>query len=367
MRGNYSTIYLRKEFELLDVTDIDRLYLEVRFDDGVNVWINGVNVLSENVPGAELSYNAVTSNRSENHDFTSYSISEPHNLLAEGTNVIAVQVVNQSLGSSSDCFIDIRLTGEEDHGASEDATPPSGRGPRKYEVEAIWESEEITDPQATTAVIPASVLSPGRTYRVRCRMKDNTGRWSHWSEPVQFAAGEPVLQGVAADLRITELMYNPADPPDGSDSDNYEFIELKNTGDSTLALTQVSFVDGIVFDFNDSAVTHVGPGQFVLVVRNRSAFESRYGQALSPIIAGEYSGRLANGGERVALVDYWDGTIAEFEYDDGGSWPPLADGQGHSLVPLASALVEQGDGSLSDAANWRASTNVGGSPGTDDP
>jgi hypothetical protein len=198
-------------------------------------------------------------------------------------------------------------------------------------------------------------------------MKDNTGRWSHWSEPVQFGAGEPVLQGVAADLRITELMYNPADPPDGTDNDDYEFIELKNTGDGTLALAHVSFVDGIVFDFSESAVTHIGPGQFVLVVSNTAAFESRYGQALSPIIAGQYSGRLANGGERVTLVDYWDGTIAEFEYDDSGGWPALADGRGYSLVPLAAALVEQGDGSLSDPANWRASANGGGSPGMDDP
>jgi len=198
-------------------------------------------------------------------------------------------------------------------------------------------------------------------------MKDNTGRWSHWSEPVQFVAGEPVSHGVAADLRITELMYNPADPTDGMNNDDYEFIELKNTGDSTLALTHVSFTDGIVFDFNDSTVTHLGPGQFVLLVSNRATFELRYSQTLSPIIAGEYSGRFANGGERVVLVDYWDGTIADFEYDDEGSWPDLADGQGHSLVPLASALAEQNDGSLSNAANWRASANVGGSPGKDDP
>jgi len=367
MRGNYSTLYLRKQFEVFDVTDIDRLYLDVRFDDGVNIWINGVSVLSENVPGVELPYDVVTSNRSENHDFTSYLVSEPQNVLVEGRNVIAVQVVNQSIGSSSDCFIDVRLTGEEGHNASEDTTLSPGREPGKYEIDAVWESEEITDPEATTVAIPASVLSPGRTYRVRCRMKDSTGRWSHWSEPVQFGAGEPVLQGVAADLRITELMYNPADPPDGTDNDDYEFIELKNTGDGTLALAHVSFVDGIVFDFSQSAVTHVGPGQFVLVVSNRAAFESRYGQALSPIVAGQYAGRLANGGERVALVDYWDGTIAEFEYDDSGGWPALADGRGYSLVPLAAALVEQGDGSLSDPANWRASANVGGSPGMDDP
>jgi len=162
-------------------------------------------------------------------------------------------------------------------------------------------------------------------------------------------------------------MYNPPDSQDGTNNDDFEFIELKNIGDNTLDLTHVSFADGIVFDFNDSTITYIEPDQFVLVVSNRAAFESRYGQALSPIIAGEYSGRFANGGERVALVDYWDGTIAQFEYDDEGSWPDLADGQGHSLVPLASALVKQDDGSLSNAANWRASTNIGGSPGEDDP
>jgi hypothetical protein len=198
-------------------------------------------------------------------------------------------------------------------------------------------------------------------------MKDNTDRWSHWSGPVQFLAGEPVSQGVAANIRITELMYNPMDTSDGTNNDDYEFIELKNIGGNTLELTNVSFADGIVFDFNDSMITHIEPEQFVLVVSNIEAFESLYGQALSPIIAGEYSGKFANGGERVALVDYWDGTIADFEYGDEGSWPALADGQGHSLVPLDSALVEQNDGCLSNAANWRASTNIGGSPGTDDP
>jgi hypothetical protein len=250
---------------------------------------------------------------------------------------------------------------------SEDTTPTPDREPGKYEIESLWESEEITDPQATSVTIPASVVSPGRTYRVRCRMKDNTGRWSHWSQPLQFVAGEAVSQGVTAGLRITELMYNPTAPSDDTNNDDYEFIELKNIGNDILDLTHVSFADGIVFDFNDSTTTHIEHGQFVLVVSNIAAFESRYGHTLSPIIAGEYSGRFSNGGEHVALVDYWDGTIADFEYDDEGSWPALADGQGHSLVPLDSGLVEQSDGSLSDAANWRASTNIGGSPGTDDP
>ena len=115
-------------------------------------------------------------------------------------------------------------------------------------------------------------------------------------------------------------MYNPS-PSDTLDGDEFEFIELKNTGDETLDLRGVSFTSGITFDFAGSAVTSLGPGKFALVVKNKTAFESRYGQTLSSMIAGQYEGRLANTGENVQLADYWNGTIAEFEYGDGRGWP----------------------------------------------
>jgi hypothetical protein len=169
-------------------------------------------------------------------------------------------------------------------------------------------------------------------------------------------------------------MYNPADPPAGSayDSDDFEFIELKNTGDEVIEdLSSVSFTDGIEFSFAGSQVTRLEPGEFVLVVRNAAAFEARYGLSLSDRIAGEYgrdvtSQKLSNSGERVVLEDYWNGTMAKFEYDDRGNWPATADGDGYSLVPLDHALPGQPEGSLDEGANWRASHNVHGSPGADD-
>ena len=198
-------------------------------------------------------------------------------------------------------------------------------------------------------------------------MKDNTGRWSHWSDPVQFEAGEPLSVGILNDLRITELMYNPVNASsDGSaNNDDYEYIELKNIGDENLNLTVVSFTDGITFDFSDSSVTSLGPGDFVLVVADEAAFESRYGTNLP--IAGEYSGKLSNSGENISLTDFWNGTVAEFEYNDGRGWPLSPDGGGHSLVPLSSAILREPEGSLNYGGNWRASTYMGGSPGYDDP
>ncbi|MHC4518360.1 MAG: lamin tail domain-containing protein [Planctomycetota bacterium] len=368
MRGSYSTFYVRKEFDVADPEAIGTLRIEAMFDDGINGWINGALVASNNVSSGDLPHTAVTNNRSENHSFTSVAVVSAGDHLVAGTNVVAAQLVNQSLGNSSDCFFDIRLTAENDDPASDEPSEAPGnyvRRPGKYEIDAVWETDELTEFYESIAV-PASLVRPGRTYRVRCRMKDTTGRWSHWSVPIQFVAGEPIAAGLLADLRITELMYNPADALAG-DNDDYESIELKNIGDETLDLRTVSLAGGVVFDFASGDVATLGPGQFVLIVRNRMAFLSRYGADLAGLIAGEYEGRLANGGENIELVDFWNGTVAEFEYSDGRGWPLSADGAGHSLVPLDSALLSQPAGSLNYGGNWRASTYINGSPGADDP
>jgi len=371
MRNNYSTIYLRKTFNVADLDAFDKLIIDVKYDDGVNLWLNGKLAFSDNVSGENLPYNATATTSIENYEFVRGQPADPRALLKEGTNVVAVQVLNSSLTTSSDAFIDVRLTGEKSQAGTPGSPPVTPRvqrkEPGKYEIDAAWESDEIKTFNSDIT-IPASAVKPGRTYRVRCRMKDNTGRWSNWSNPVQFVAGAPLAAGILADLRITELMYNPAaQPGDTVNDEEFEFIELKNIGDETLNLSSVSFANGITFDFAAGSVKTLGPGQFVLVVKNKQAFLARYGSTLSGLIAGEYQGKLANDGEVVALVDTWNGTIAEFEYGDGRGWPLAADGGGHSLVPLESALPGEPQGSLNYGGNWRASAFMGGSPGKDDP
>ena len=67
--------------------------------------------------------------------------------------------------------------------AGADAGPVQGLP----EITALWESADLPDAGAQ-ALIPGGLAKPGRTYRVRARMKDGTGRWSHWSAPVEFVA-----------------------------------------------------------------------------------------------------------------------------------------------------------------------------------
>jgi len=366
MRGGYTTIYLRKSFDVTDPEAFDKLELGVLYDDGVNVWINGLLAVQENIVSTDLPHSGTAASTQENTSFVNFTLDDPSAYLVAGRNVVAIQVANASLSGSSDCFIDLRLTAHEATG--DDPSDEIGPGQGAYEIETLWESQTLSESEAGVR-IPGSVIQSGRTYRVRCRTQDNTGRWSHWSAPIQFEAGAPLMTGLLAGLRITEVMYNPPGmPQDGAfDHDEFEFIELKNIGQDVLDLSSVSFIDGIAFDFQDGQISTLAPGEFALVVRNIDAFESRYGAEISQVIAGQYEGKLANEGETVKLVDVWEGTIAEFEYRDELGWPLSADGDGYSLVPLESALAGEPNGSLNDGANWRASTEIGGSPGYDEP
>ncbi|MCD6304452.1 MAG: lamin tail domain-containing protein, partial [Planctomycetes bacterium] len=233
--------------------------------------------------------------------------------------------------------------------------------PRKFEITPTWESDELTTFN-DSVTIPPEKLKPGHAYRVRVRMKDSTGRWSHWSAPVQFIAGEADESELTRSLRVTEIMYNPAPPPPGGayDNDEFEFIELKNTGCQVLDISGVSFTNGIEFSFAGSGVSTLQPGQHVLVVKNLAAFESRY-DTTGMLIAGQFtSGKLSNAGEKIELVDAVDGSIQEFSYDDG--WYGQTDGEGYSLCVLDEHAPP---GEWDHKRNWQASGFTGGNPGQD--
>ena len=64
-----------------------------------------------------------------------------------------------------------------------------------------------------------------------------------------------IVPASAANLAVTELMYNPAAPTAGEISAGFtseslfEYIEVMNIGTDTIDLTGVNFVDGITFTF----------------------------------------------------------------------------------------------------------------------
>ena len=56
--------------------------------------------------------------------------------------------------------------------------------PYRYEIERCWTTESSVP--SKELLTPAETCITNGTWRARARYQDNTGRWSHWSEPVQF-------------------------------------------------------------------------------------------------------------------------------------------------------------------------------------
>ncbi|MCP5537472.1 MAG: lamin tail domain-containing protein [Akkermansiaceae bacterium] len=228
----------------------------------------------------------------------------------------------------------------------------------------IYYTTDGSDPRAVggTAVGTAygSAVTLTKSTLVKARVLSG-GTWSALTE----ATFELVD---ASPLRVTEIMYNPAAGTSGDelnhDDQDFEFIELQNTGTEIIGLAGLSFCGGIYFNFSEGNVLTLGPGEYVVLVNNLAAFTARYPGAAGMNIAGEYRGKfydpdgsLDNGGEGIVLQDSLGRIILDFEYDD---WFEQTDGAGYSLT-----LIDPYDSTstLSDSTSWRSSADVGGTPG----
>jgi hypothetical protein len=239
---------------------------------------------------------------------------------------------------------------------------------RIYEAEAVWDSGERPAFTATQT-IPPSALRPGHTYRARVRHLDATGRWGHWSAPLQFTTtGSAYVDILRGTLMVTEVMYHPAAPSPaeiaaGFVENDFEYLELQNVSSSlTLDLGSVRLTKGVDFDFAGTAITSLAPGARVLVVNNVAAFALRHGAGQPVAGVWEDGDNLSNAGEQLKLSFGAGDAVQDFVYDDAPPWPAQADAGGWSLVLRSPASAP--DHTL--AENWRASTSPGGSPGGSD-
>lgn len=234
----------------------------------------------------------------------------------------------------------------------------------------IYYTTDGSDPRldgGDVNLVDASAISSGRTVAlpasglVRARLKSG-GVWSALTE-ASFTID--TVPADSSNLVVSEFHYHPANPTTpaelaiSADRDDYEFLELQNIGGQAISLGGVGFATGINFDFPELAV--LAAGERLLLVRNRAAFEARYGVA--PVQCYEYTGRLGNDGELVTLVNEGPTptTIQSFTYNDQLPWPPAADGLGPSLTLLAPDSAPDHN----DAASWAASVPTPGLGGID--
>src|ERR1035437_7551558 len=110
MFGHYTCIFLRQRFVVTNVYDVAALQIAALSDDGFIAWINGQEVGRFNMPAGDVAYNGTASPAlPEPIPWWTNTVSDIQSVLVPGTNVLAVQAFNASIGSSSDFIINPAL------------------------------------------------------------------------------------------------------------------------------------------------------------------------------------------------------------------------------------------------------------------
>ena len=107
----YITTYFRYQFNVKDPSRYQNLSLNLLRDDGAVIYLNGVEILRDNMPEGSISYQTLASSTigdEAEEGYTSYTL--PRSALVSGTNTIAVEV-HQSSEDSSDISFDLAVTG----------------------------------------------------------------------------------------------------------------------------------------------------------------------------------------------------------------------------------------------------------------
>ncbi|MGB2806995.1 MAG: lamin tail domain-containing protein, partial [Sedimentisphaerales bacterium] len=263
MYNGNNSCYIRIPFTFNgDPCDFNFMMLYIRYDDGFIAHLNGDEIERINFPENDTPlWNSGSSGQHEASGLEAIPVSDHLDSLKNGDNILAIQGLNIS-NTSSDFIISAKLVAGE-------ANSTGGISPSATEY-------------------TGTPLTFDKSTHVKTRVLDGI-TWSALNEAV-YAIGP-----VADYLRITEIMYHPQNTGDPNDP-NTEFVELKNIGPDTVNLNLVRFTEGIDFTFPD---IELDPDECVVVTRDQSAFEAKYGTSIN--IAGSYTGSLANDGERIKL------------------------------------------------------------------
>ncbi|MDA7864228.1 lamin tail domain-containing protein [Akkermansiaceae bacterium] len=314
------TTYFRKTFQIAEAQTFLDLEAQLRIDGGAIVYLNGVEVIREsNLPATVTYITTPSSDSSDGNegDLTTFPLDAT--LLVNGANTIAVELHNSP--TSSDMIMDIALKAK----------------------------------QVNLSNLPITISEP---VTVKARTLIN-GTWSALTE-ANFT-----IESIPADstnLAIAEMLYNPSGPSAAEidagfdDGDDFEFLRIENTGNMTIDLSDVRFTSGISYDFSSSQIITIAPQGIAILVSNLDAFRFRFGNSFDSFIAGQYSSKLANGGELLRIVGIDDSVIHEFTYSTESPWPDLSASDGHSIL-IKDTAAGHGAGS-----NWKTSEIIGGSP-----
>ncbi len=404
MQGNYTTVYVRREFLIEDPSRVQALRFEISFDDGYVAYLNGVEIGRENAPGPTGSFVAHDDIASEGTVPALVDIVDLGgrlDLLETGPNVLSAIGLNRSV-QSGDFSLHPQLEGTI---APDDPDPPPEaltRPRRDVVINEIapegngdgWVELYNPGPDAVDVsgrrlrVFPASqgdyalpadaIIPPNETLVVDeaalgfelefitvLMFTTSAGAWIDALNPFNTGPGQSTGRYPDGDgnrylfsahsrdaanmtdperrVVINEIQYHPSDMDAGG-----EWIEFFNRSDEAVDLSGWAIARGINYSFLPG--TEIAAGDYLVVASDPAAVEAKHEIAG---VLGPYTGRLDNDAETVILRDFLGNVADRVRFADEGSWPPEPDGLG----PSAELVHPDLDNRYGPA--WRASDGEG--------
>jgi hypothetical protein len=365
MQGNYISIYARLRFTLTagQIDGMSDLEAEVYYDDAFVLYLNGVRVAdSGDISGYPPRFDQGGGVASEDKVAT-VNLSNRINLLVPGTNVLAIQIHNATISSSSDCLGTpiLRAVIEAHKGAvdprarvvinevlaNSNAATGADRielynpGPTTVDLSNVYLSDDATD-LLKYKMPDGVVLQPGdfwtiseetgpdelgfglsasgETIYVTAATNDNVPVPVRVLDAVNYGAMEPEVTfgrfpdgsdsfaflttatfgGPNARPAINNIVINEIMYHHGTRDELYEYIELYNRGTETVSLAGWSFTDGISYTFEPG--TEIAPGSYIVVAKDPNFIADVYDNlVIGTNLVGPYTGELDDHSERIRL------------------------------------------------------------------
>ncbi len=405
MRDNYLSVYTRFPFLVTEaqINSIDQFNLNLAYDDGYVVYLNGVKITSANISGSPPPFNRPASTGSDyspvNIDLLRYS-----NRLQPGENILAIQGHNVGIGVSSDFVISPTLTLKTKMESNKDEAwegvifnevfansaqdmdfvelfnpsneqinlsgyylSDSAFGPRKYKIP----ENTIIEPKGfihfTRAELGFGLSSNGEKiilYRPDqeivvdaygwgkqlpetslVRIPDGGKNWFHTSK---LTPGQQNSKTSVYPVALNEIMYHH---PDG---ERFEYLEIFNPSQELpIDISGWHFV-GLSYKFPKGTIIH--PEEYVVVCDDKVSATQFYNIPLEKLF-GDYSGGLRDNGELLILQDENDIVVDLVRFDNKSPWPWTPNGLGASLERTC---IKEGE---SDYSHWSGSPINSPSPG----
>ncbi|TXK36404.1 T9SS type A sorting domain-containing protein [Pontibacter qinzhouensis] len=379
----YITTYFRKSITIQDASVYSSISGKLNRDDGAIVYINGVEVLRDNLPSGTITHTTKASGGSGGDDgLTPLTFSISPSVLVNGANVIAVEI-HQANQTSSDIAFDLELTGVVTSTPPADTTPPTVttilRQQPLVQITAassltfrVTFSEGVTGVDAndfiltrlsgsttTGSLVVATVGTGGSTYDVTVAGVSGSGvirlDLKSSGTGITDAAGNPISGGYTGGQTYT-IEQEPVDQTPPAVVSINRFSPTSQTTSSSQLIYQVAFSEG---------VTGVDPTDFTLTVLSGSATGELAANAVAAAgtggaaynvtltaVSGEGTLRLDLKGSGTGITDaagntisggYTDGQTYTIEQEPADQTPPTL-----TAVTLASsnpnpALAKPGD------------------------